>query len=167
MFTNESPVIIDPRAGMIGVNSSHMLRQSTPSSSTLPTQVTSLAVQGRERTFSCDLVQGFEQSVRIASVLYWTALMSYKPPAVLIFGAFGGICFVFNSINLRCFLLFVCDFILSMRLYLFDRRGFLWIFILLCLFYDTTFACVMLSTLYYIWCPLFLYVIFSTVYAMF
>lgn len=62
VFTEQQPLIVDPRAGMIGVNSSHVLnsRQSTPVSHT---QISPLAIQGRERSFSYDIVQGFEENV--------------------------------------------------------------------------------------------------------
>ncbi|WAR00870.1 F184A-like protein [Mya arenaria] len=62
VFTDQHPLIVDPRAGMIGVNSSQVLssRQSTPATTT----VSALAVQGRERTFSYDIVQGFEETRR-------------------------------------------------------------------------------------------------------
>lgn len=77
VFTEQNPVIIDPRAGMIGVNSSQVLnRQSTPTH----TQISSLAVQGRERSFSYDIVQGFEETRRPSSRISSSSASSVKLP---------------------------------------------------------------------------------------
>lgn len=77
VFTEQNPVIIDPRAGMIGVNSSQVLnRQSTPTR----TQISSLAVQGRERSFSYDIVQGFEETRRPSSRISSSSASSVKLP---------------------------------------------------------------------------------------
>ena len=59
---SERTLKIDPNAGLIGVSSSHLIRQSSPSAPT-HTQISSLAVQGREKSFTYDIVQGFEESV--------------------------------------------------------------------------------------------------------
>lgn len=62
MFT-EQPMIVDPKAGMIAVNATNSLRHSTPTAVS-HTHVSPLAVQGRERSFSYDIAQGFEETRR-------------------------------------------------------------------------------------------------------
>lgn len=61
MFTEQKPMIVDPKAGRIGVNSSSVIHQSLPVSQT---QITPIAIQGREKTFSYDMDQGYEETRR-------------------------------------------------------------------------------------------------------
>ena len=60
MFTEQQPLIVDPRAGRIGVNSGNVIHQSLPVSHT---QVTPIAIQGKERSFSYDIEAGYEETV--------------------------------------------------------------------------------------------------------
>lgn len=78
VFTEQQPLIVDPRAGMIGVSSSQILssRQSIPSSQT---HVSPLAIQGRERSFSYDIVQGFEETVKFETELVFLVVKTGQP----------------------------------------------------------------------------------------
>lgn len=59
VFTEQQRLIVDHRAGIIGINSSQAL--SRPVSNT---QISPVAVQGRERSFAYDIVHGFEETRR-------------------------------------------------------------------------------------------------------
>ncbi|XP_060564734.1 cytoskeletal protein Sojo-like [Ruditapes philippinarum] len=78
VFTEHQPLIIDPKAGMIGVNSSQVLRQSTPTH----THISALAVQGKERSFSYDIGQGFEETRRPSSRISTSSSSSIKLPSM-------------------------------------------------------------------------------------
>ncbi|KAH3838098.1 hypothetical protein DPMN_111504 [Dreissena polymorpha] len=78
VFTDQNPLIVDPRAGLIGVHSSQVL-SSRPTSHTT---VSPLAVQGRERSFSYDIVQGFEETRRPNSRSSLSSASSAKLPTL-------------------------------------------------------------------------------------
>ncbi|KAL4227710.1 hypothetical protein ACF0H5_013145 [Mactra antiquata] len=88
VFTEHQPLIVDPRAGMIGVNSSQILsRQSTPQTPHVSGHMTggnvsALAVQGKERSFSYDIVQGFEETKRPNSRISTASSSSIKLPTM-------------------------------------------------------------------------------------